>query len=400
MKKIAEKNIRIQGWINFLAGVTFLIPIITIFYTHTGLSLYQIVLISNVSTFFVFLLELPTSVLADTIGRKFSLLCSVLANLFGAFVIFCFPSFWGFAAAAVFSAFYWAFWSGTGQAFLAENLSHVGREKEFGKVIGSFMFYEELATFLMPLLASIVLFHWGDIGYKILAGLDVLSAGLLVFLTSRLKSIEIKKKIKSTKSFFIENINTAKIALKNVFLNPRLRFFLLYRSFGSGVAFFGVIVLPTLAMAGMIDYWSGFVIAGATVLSMFASKYAYIFAEKWGYRRVWVISSVMQAIVLIVASYYTSYWILFAIIFGIYQFFLGISNPIWNHVLVQETKGVALATTRSIVFGFFFLYITFGKQFLSILPIEVALFGLGSFILIINIFLGRKIIVSDLAQND
>jgi|APSaa5957512622_1039677.scaffolds.fasta_scaffold01691_12 MFS family permease len=326
-------------------------------------------------------------------------MCSVTANLLGTIIIFAFPSFWGFAVAAFFAALYWAFWSGTGQAFLAENLSHAGREKEFGKVIGGFMFYGELATLITPLLASLILFHWGDSGYKILAGLDVFFAVLLIFLTKELKSVEIKKKIQSVKSFFIENINTAKVALGNVFLNPRLRFFTLYRSLGSGVTFLGIVILPTLAMAGMIDYWSGIIIAGATVFSMFASKYAYIFADKWGYRKVWVLSSGIQAIVLIGASFYTSNWILLAIIFGIYQFFLGISNPVWNHILVEETKGAALATTRSIVAGFFFLYITVGKQFLSTFPIETALFGLGVFMLIMNLLLGRKIVFSDLEKN-
>jgi hypothetical protein len=76
-KKTAERNIELQTWINFLSGVVFLIPVITLFYQYTGLSLVDIILIANVSTLTVWIFELPTSVFADTSGRKKSLVISV-----------------------------------------------------------------------------------------------------------------------------------------------------------------------------------------------------------------------------------------------------------------------------------------------------------------------------------
>ncbi len=393
MKHIATRNIHIQSWINFLAGVTFLVPIITIFYKYTGLSLFEIVLISNVSTFFIFALELPTSVLADTIGRKFSLVSSVVANLCGATMILLFPNLYGFTAAAVFSALYWAFWSGTGQAFLADNLAKLDREHEFGKVFGGLIFYEQLATIVTPLMASGVLYLFADQGYKILAGLDVIFAFILVLLTLKLKEITKKKKnFSSARQLWDANLKTAKTALKSVFGSAQLRLFTAYRSLGSGVTFIGLIILPTLAVAGMVDFWSGVVITTATVFFMFASKYAYIFAEKWNYRKVWVMASFFQAVTLIIAGFFTDYWIYLAIVFAINQFFLGIEIPTWNHILVEATKGKALVTIRSIIMGIFCLYITLGKQFLALFPIEQALIGLGCFILLVNLILGPKIL--------
>jgi len=77
MQKIAKQNIKIHGWINFFAGVVFLVPIISLFYKYTGLSTFEIILISNIVTFAIWIFELPTSVLADTTGRKKSLIFSV-----------------------------------------------------------------------------------------------------------------------------------------------------------------------------------------------------------------------------------------------------------------------------------------------------------------------------------
>ncbi|OQB42394.1 MAG: Major Facilitator Superfamily protein [candidate division CPR1 bacterium ADurb.Bin160] len=212
-KKIAERNIKLQARINFLSGMVFLVPIITLLYQYTGLSIVEIILISNVSTIAVRLFELPTSVFADTMGRKKSLVISVICNFLSALVIFLFPSFTGFIVAAIFSGLYWSFWSGTGQAFLEENLRSIGKEKEFGKKIGHFMSLEALTGIITPLIASGLLKYFGNNGYTILAGLDVIFAIVLVILTLQLKEHNfIQEKFNSFKEMFSKNLNVAKTA--------------------------------------------------------------------------------------------------------------------------------------------------------------------------------------------
>ncbi|MEI7557903.1 MAG: hypothetical protein WCJ45_03620 [bacterium] len=70
----------------------------------------------------MFIFELPTSVWADTSGRKKSMFISLICNLIAAAFIFLFPTYRGFIIAAFFAALYRSFRSGTGQAFLEENL--------------------------------------------------------------------------------------------------------------------------------------------------------------------------------------------------------------------------------------------------------------------------------------
>ena len=103
MEAIARKNIKLQNRINFLSGITFLVGIITMFYKYTGLSLTQIILLANVGSFTVFLFDLPTSVFADTAGRKKALVISVICNLASSLFIIFFPSLPGFIIAAIFS---------------------------------------------------------------------------------------------------------------------------------------------------------------------------------------------------------------------------------------------------------------------------------------------------------
>lgn len=100
----------------------------------------------------------------------------------------------------------------------------------------------------------------------------------------------------------------------------------------------------------------------------------------------------MQALLMIIAGIFLKSWIAVAVIYIFFNMFDGLWQPSWNHVLVDLTKGKAIATTRSIIFAVFALYITIGKQILSFISVESALIGLGVFILFVNLILGRKIL--------
>lgn len=389
----AEKNITIQTWINFLSGIVFLVPIITLFYQYAGLSLVNIILISNVSTITVWLFELPTSVFADTMWRKKSLVISVACNFLSVLAVFLFPSLVWFIIAAIFAGLYWSFWSGTGQAFLEENLRAIGKEKEFGKKIWYLMALENFAWIITPIFAAGLLKFLGDSGYIVLAGLDVIFAFLLVILTMCLKEqFDIQEKLDSFKKILHKNIAVAKQAIKNVFTNENLKTFLIYRTLSSHVAFFFIVSLPVLVSNGMQEWMGWIITAIAGIAMMITNKYAYILGEKKSYNVAWVLAAIMQAILLIIAWLVLESRILFALVFVVFNFFEWLWMPSWNHVLVEQTNWIALATTRSIIFSVYALYTTLGKQLLSVFPIAYALIGSGLFILLVNAIRWRKIL--------
>ncbi len=388
--EIARRNIRIQGWVNFLAGLTFLIPVITLLYKFTGLSIFEIVIISNVATFGVFLLELPTSVFADTMGRARSLRISMICNLLGALTILFFFNFWSFILASVFAAFYFSFWSGTGQAFLDENLRATKQSKKFGRIIGHYMFLEQIGILLTPLAASGILFIFGDAGYRILASLDVIMALALVTMTLKLKDLGVKKQLKSIQEAVQQNLEVLTHALKSVFGSAKLRTLLIYRSLSNHVAFFPLLILPILVDLQIPDFYGGLVISAAAVFMLVSTKFAYLIGEKRGYQNTWIASSIIQALLLILVGFFVQNWIVIVCAFLIFNLSEGLWLPAWNHVLVSHTHGKSVATSRSIIFGIFALYTTLGKQILAIFPLWAAFLGLGIFILLVNVILAPK----------
>ncbi len=393
MKTLARRNIHLQQWLNFISGVTFLVPIVTLFYKFTGLNIAQIILVSNVSTFFIWLLELPTSVLADTQGRRKSIVYAAFANLLGALCILLFPSLMGFCIAAFLSALYWSFCSGTIQAFLDENLRLLDRADQFGKYIGHNMFLGNLAAIITPILATLVLKNFESTGFVILATLDVIFAAILLVISFKLKEISQSNSPKLNHTASLKhNIDTAKLAIHNVFTNSKIKLLLIYRTLANHVSFFPLILLPTLSDSGMPDWASGLVISFATVGLMISNKFAYKLAGKFSYNKVWVYSTFVQALVLILAAFYLESWLVLVGIFAIFNILEGLWEPAWNHVLVGQTNSKAVATTRSIIFSVFAIYTTFGKQILSIFSVQQALILSAAVIIITNIKMSKKII--------
>jgi hypothetical protein len=142
----------------------------------------------------------------------------------------------------------------------------------------------------------------------------------------------------------------------------------------------------------MPDWASGLVISFATVGLMISNKFAYKLAGKFSYNKVWVYSTFVQALVLILAAFYLESWLVLVGIFAIFNILEGLWEPAWNHVLVGQTNSKAVATTRSIIFSVFAIYTTFGKQILSIFSVQQALILSAAVIIITNIKMSKKII--------
>ena len=385
-KQEAKRNIKIQWIINIISGITFLVPIVTLFYKYTWLSTFEIILITNIFTFWMWFLELPTSVLADTFWRKPSLLASVISNFLCTLFILLFPSLWWFCIASVFQALYYSFWSWTGQAFLDENLAVLWEEEKFWRYFGKFSFYWEISWLITPLISSLILKLLPNTWYTVLAWLDCISALAIVILVLYLKeSFLDREKISSFKQAIKVNYTTWVNAIKTVFNDNKLKIFLVYRSLTHHVTFFWILLLPILSEKGMADWLSWAIVSVFTIGSMFASKYCYIWWEKLWYKHSWKWSTVWQAIILIIAWLFFNSWIFLVLLYFVFSVFDWIINPSWNHELVQLSKWRSIATIRSIIFWLVALYITLMKWALSYLSPEIALVILWIIVLTTNI---------------
>lgn len=121
----------------FLKTQNYFIPIMILFLQFNKLNYTQIFILYSIQSAIIFLLEIPSGVIADQFGKKPALLVSRL-SLIPAYLIFSFTSgFSWFLIAMIFLAVNKAFKSGTHKAYIYNYLkqtgSHITPTEVFGK---------------------------------------------------------------------------------------------------------------------------------------------------------------------------------------------------------------------------------------------------------------------------
>jgi hypothetical protein len=133
---MVEKNLKLFFWSEFFGGISFLTPVMTLFYLHRGLGygdLFGLLIIWVVTVFFM---EVPTGAFADRFGSKISFIVGHMVFI-SANVLYLFAhEGWIFYVASGLSGLSFTFFSGSDQAFIYESLKQLKRENEMSKQWG------------------------------------------------------------------------------------------------------------------------------------------------------------------------------------------------------------------------------------------------------------------------
>jgi MFS family permease len=104
--------------------------VVTLYLMESGLGIFQVMLVNTVLAVSQVVFEVPTGVVADTIGRRASYLISLALITISTLLYLAAGElvwgFWGFALASGLLAFAWTFQSGAVEAWLVDALDHTG----------------------------------------------------------------------------------------------------------------------------------------------------------------------------------------------------------------------------------------------------------------------------------
>ena len=149
-KKLPEQQLRHNihmyfGYSTF-SNLLILGPILTLYYLEKGLSFTQIMLISAVSAIGTVIFEVPTGMIADRLGRKYSLMLNSVFWAITCLIYALSNNFYVFLIGEIFFSIGAAFGSGADSALLYDALKVQQREGEYQKIEGramSFVFYSQ-----------------------------------------------------------------------------------------------------------------------------------------------------------------------------------------------------------------------------------------------------------------
>lgn len=150
-----QRDLRLFYLFRLLATSYLYVPIFMLFQESRGLSFFQRLALGGLYSAVVILVEVPTGVFADRLGRRRSMIAGALAMVASCAIAFRADSFGWFALAEALAAMSMALCSGADSAYLFDLLAHHGRGHEYA--------HRESSASAMHLLGSAIAFAGGGL---------------------------------------------------------------------------------------------------------------------------------------------------------------------------------------------------------------------------------------------
>lgn len=131
-----HRNVALFKLYNLVIFTPVMIPVIVAFWQDNGLSLFDVFVLQSIFAVAVVLLEVPTGMVADRMGKRASLVAAALTIGFGCVLYSLGHGFFAFLAAEVVLAIGLALYSGADAALLFDTLKALGRQDEYPKHVG------------------------------------------------------------------------------------------------------------------------------------------------------------------------------------------------------------------------------------------------------------------------
>lgn len=332
-------NIKKFYWFSFLSEWVFWVPVIVLFWQANGLSLTEIMILQSLFAISIVLLEVPTGVVADKVGRKQSLVWGSLFMVIGFTTYFLGHSFWQFVGAEFILAIGGSFISGANSAFVYDSLKQTKEEKNFKKVWGNAKSLGYLAAAITSILGGFIAIY----SLRLTWVPSILGMIILFFVALSFREPRHYKRVAQSKSY----LRHTRESFKEVFANKNLFFLLLFYSILTVVARVSLwFYQPYMSQSGLPIAYFGVIWASFNVFAIWGSSSANKLENKLGER--W--SLWFMIIGMFLSLVFMSYWFaLFGVVFiFLQQFIRGFSSPVLQDYTHKHLSSEKRATLLSI----------------------------------------------------
>ena len=151
-----KNNVKVSYVYNFLTQLNMSSAIWVLYLAFRGMSLIEIGLLESVYHLTGVLFELPTGVIADVYGKRFTVIAGRIISIVSCVLMITADGFWGFAIAFSLSAAALNLHSGAAEALVYDSLKIVGEEDKYKVIWGNLAFAMSIAQGAAVLLGGIL----------------------------------------------------------------------------------------------------------------------------------------------------------------------------------------------------------------------------------------------------
>ncbi len=354
---------------NIFLSMFTLTPVTTLFYLHRGLSYTEIFILAMVFGVGKILFEVPTGMLADKIGRKWSLILGILTFLVHYIIYFFAHGLFEMIIGFLVMVLGVTFISGTVEAFVYDSLKFCKRVKDMKKEYGKYLSAKTIPSFFIPFIAAWLaqdLLNWQ---FQLLISISIIASiiGLVIALTLKEPEHEAKEKPSSfallSRSVFLFKTN---IDFRRIFFNEALIL--------APFQIFWRIWQPYLTDLATPVILLGVIVATHNIATFFFQRHAHALEEKFGMERLIFVTSALPFVGYLLLLFTRN---MYVAIFGIYLIFIFtvgrrplISDYLNSHI--SSDKRATALSMLNMLQGLF----------------QLVLFGIVAYITIYSDFIG------------
>jgi MFS family permease len=333
-----SKNIRWLYVIKISQWFMVMMPVIVLFYQHNGLTLSQVFILQAVYSITTFAFEVPSGYVADSWGRRNSIIIGSIFT-FTAYVIYSFSyGFWAFMLAEIAGGIGLSFVSGADTALLYDSLlaQNKGGDyiKQEGRITSSGNFAEAFAGIIGGFLAVYSL------------RLPVLMQALAIFVAIPAAFALTEPPVPNqTRKPGVADI--LRITKQTLFVNKHLRNTILFSSvLGASTLTMAWMVQPYFKLVNVPLGWYGILWTSLNLGAGLTSLIAYRIERNVTPASLIVIFILIEAGGFLVPGFVASYGVIALI--GIFYLMRGVANPVLKDYINRSTESDVRATVLSL----------------------------------------------------
>lgn len=332
----SRRNIRLLAWFNFLLDFRLYAPVMVIYFERVTHSYALAMSVLSITMLSAAILEVPTGIFSDLIGRKKTLVSGAISSLASITALAIGGTYGMLVVGAIFEGLGRALFSGNNDALLHDTLAETGAQADYqhhlGHVSAAYQFALAISAIIGGMLAAI--------SFPLVMWLSVIPKVAMVALSFRFVEPNIQTETGATVFSHLRD------ALRNIARNPRLRMLsvgqILSMSLGEATFMFRTVFIEML--------WPLWAIGIARTISNFCAAVSFYFAgpllKRFGEKRLLFggasLSELANLFALVVASVFSP------VLMGATSIFYGVNTVTLNGLMQREFTDAQRSTMGSL----------------------------------------------------
>jgi MFS family permease len=377
-------NIKILHIIKFLSSLYFYHQVITLYFQARGLNYVQINSLWGIIVGTQALAEIPTGIIADRVGRKYSIVAALALQFLGELIFIFADTYLLFVIVCIIAGIGFSFLSGCFEAFMYDSLKTKKKEHEMQKVAGLNGSFALAATLIGSVVGGFITANLQLTGFLhavILTAFFVFLSFLASLflkepqLMNRQHEVSTYRLIKDGTILLKTNRSLRRIIVLSLLATPFVNYLLNFYP-------------PYLVKAHVGGYQLGLTLAFASLLAVFASKYAYLLEKVLGVKTGLSVAVLIPGIFYFLLAFI--YHSIVSIILVVFAFAsMHIQKPIFSDYLNRRIESRNRATVLSMINVISGLYV-------AIMGLVIGFLADSSSLNYSFIFMGSVIVIAGL----